>query len=147
MRKEVILAIVLGLILGTVIVAGYYRANRAVRLQDNTDTTRVTPTPTTIAGSELLAITGPEEGDIFASPIATISGNTSPDARVLIVSEKDQIFLKPSAQGFFSQEVSLIGGANHISITAVSTTGSRADKELNLVFTTELNPADYEKSN
>lgn len=146
MRKEVILAIVLGLTLGTVIVAGYYRANRVVPGDNMTNGQNQSPTPTTSAGLELLAITDPEEGDIFTTPVATVSGSTSPNARVVIVSEAEPIFIKPSAQGFFNQEVPLVGGINHLAITAVSDDGKRADKELNLVYTTELDPADYENN-
>jgi hypothetical protein len=138
MRKEVILAIILGLLLGTVIVVGYYRTNLP---KQSPITSSVEPVPSTSPNSsaELLTLNEPQDGDIFVSPVATISGTTLPEARLVIISGDQQLFVKPSASGFFTQEISLNGGVNQITITAVIPSGQRADKSINLVFTSELN--------
>lgn len=142
MRKEVLGAIILGLILGAVIVAGYYRADQAKhsRLEPGTPTV----TPEVSPNTQLLTITSPADGDIFNTPVATISGTTTPEARIVIVSENDQEIVKPSPNGYFNQEVELDGGTNRIQVSAINPTGDREDRILNLVYTTEINLEDYE---
>jgi hypothetical protein len=142
MRKEVILAIILGLILGAVIVAGYWRAN-STKQKPAPDAT-VSPTPSVSSSQELLTLTAPQEGDIFNAPVATISGTTLPTARVVIAGPNDEVFVKPSANGYFSQEITLDGGANKIQVAAIDASGQRSDKIIHLVFTTELPSSAYE---
>jgi hypothetical protein len=139
MRKEIILAIVLGLILGAIIVFGYWRANQVNQPPvDSSDNQQDLPTQTNNSDQSLLTILAPHDGDIFDVTTVTISGTTLPSARVIIVSENEQLFVVPNEQGYFNDEISLDGGVNRIQISAIDTNGQRVDKVIQLVYTTEL---------
>lgn len=137
MRKEIILAIILGLILGAVIVFGYYRTNSISPVPGESPQITISPTIAP-ANQGLLLLTAPQDGDIFSEPVATISGTTLSSARIVIVSENEQLFVKPSPNGYFNQEITLDSGLNTVLISAIDINGDRADKTINLVFTTEL---------
>ena len=138
MRKEVILAIIIGLLLGSVLVYGLHRANQAMLPQDQTDQQASTqpeaePTPTS-----LLTVYSPQDRQIFENETATISGQTQPGNALIIITEQDELTPQVDDSGNFTQTIELIPGGNLIHISAVTATGQRQDQYLNLVFTTQL---------
>ncbi len=137
MRKEVVLAIFLGLILGGIIVLGYYRSH-PVNRQAPASNIQPTPGLATEINSDILVVSDPADGDIFALPVATVSGTTQNNARVFIITPNESLIVKPSNTGVFSQEIELDGGINQVQIVAIDDQGHRADRQLQLVYTTEL---------
>ncbi len=138
MRKEVILAIIIGLLLGSVLVYGLHRANQAMSPQNQTDqqtTAQPTaqPTPTS-----LLTIYSPQDGQIFGNQTATISGQTQPNNALIIITEQNELTPQVDDSGNFTQTIELIPGGNLIHISAITSTGQKQDQYINLVFTTQL---------
>lgn len=137
MRKEVILAIIIGLLLGSVLVYGLHRANQAMSPQNTDQQTTAQPTAEPTPTS-LLTIYSPQDGQIFDIKTATISGQTQPDNALVIITEQDEITPQVDENGNFTQTIELIPGGNLIHISSVTATGQRQDQYLNLVFTTQL---------
>lgn len=140
MRKEVVFAIILGLTLGLILAFGVYRANKAT----NTDVTasnntNPTPTPTLAASnSGTLNLVNPQDGQIFNSPIATVTGSTKAGNMITIISENDELFVKPNADGSFEAEVKLDNGVNNLRVSTFTPTGDRQDVNLKVVYTTAV---------
>lgn len=141
MRKEVLIAVILGLLFGSIITYGIYQANRTAK-EVTTDTSSasgpkigdVTPTPTA-----LLTVISPVNGQVFATDSAVISGTVRPDTSVVILTELTEYLVTPETSGSFSQEIELTSGVNQIDITAINTVdGSRQDETLDIVYTTSL---------
>lgn len=139
MRKEVILAIVIGFALGLVITFGVWTANQALKEKKvETPTTSETtpPTGTPPAATFILDITSPEDGALVNEAKVMVSGRTQPDSTITITSEKGEDIVLAGADGTFANEVNLLNGTNEITITAFNLEGEEVTKTINLVYST-----------
>lgn len=135
MRKEVILAITIGLALGLIITFGVYTANKATQTNvvtgnAPTPVASVTPSPNT-----LFTLSSPSDGDILNTNSATISGKLKPGSQLIILDESEDLVVTPNPDGTFSQTIKLVSGANLIHLYAVGG-DVRQEQQLNLVFST-----------
>ena len=137
MRKEVLIAIILGLILGSILVYGIYTANQAssTYTDNSTKETSQDQTEDSHPDKQTLSISSPQDGDIFYSPQATISGQTDPQNALVIITENDHLIPNINEDGSFSQSITLIRGGNLIQVTSITPAGQRQDSYLNLVYT------------
>ena len=138
MRKEVLFAIIAGIVFGLVVALGIWRANSAFTdntVATSTQDTQVTPAPN-IGFS--LSLSEPEEGDVITSPTISVTGITSPDTWVAISGENADHTLLSDSSGEFNQEVDLVGGTNQILVTVFSENGSSAEKDVTVVFSTKF---------
>jgi len=138
MRKEVLIAIIIGFGLGLVITFGIWTANKALKesAPENTapvEETKVTPTP---SSSLELVIVSPENNIISEKEIVEISGQTSSKAIIAITYPEGEKLLEADEDGNFSTEISLIGGDNLIKISAFNDQGDEATKTLTVVYST-----------
>lgn len=138
MRKEVLVAIIIGFGLGLVITFGIWTANKALRETAPTtvpteEETEVTPTPRPVLE---LAITSPENNTISEEETIEVSGQTAPNAVIAIVYPEGEKLLEADEDGSFSTEISLIGGDNLIEISAFNEEGDQANKTLTVVYST-----------
>jgi len=135
-RKEVTLAVIIGLIVGLVIMGGVLRARRAleqIELPRPASSPEATPAPQ----SDALTLTvETADHQVTNLPSLTVSGKTSPKAYIVILGEADEHILVPTAQGLFSQEIKLVAGANTIKITSYLEDGTKVEKTLVAVYTT-----------
>lgn len=140
MRKEIFIAIFLGLSLGSIVTYGIYTANKAIQDKaiDKPQTTTI-PTPTPIPPQLLqVSIETPENYKVFTSPDIKIAGIAQQDTIISIITENNEIFTQTDKEGNFSQEVELIKGANTILVNASDGTTISPTKTLNLVYSTQL---------
>lgn len=135
MRKEVIFAVLIGLILGSILIYGIYTANKSVQNTNPDNSADISPTPTPSKAS-LVTITRPQDGTIITSPEATITGqlNQPKDTVLFIITESEEILINPSETGFFEESINLSRGGNFIQISAITNNGQRQDEYLNLVY-------------
>src|SRR5687767_11775761 len=112
MKKEVLLAIIIGLILGLIITFGIYQANRYTK-PTNTPEVNITPTPSPSTQSSLITLISPSDGDIFQDSVATISGSVKPGVFLTLLTEDDEIFVI-TKNNQFNEEIELNTGANLI---------------------------------
>ncbi len=136
-------AIILGLTLGLILAFGLYQANKTGNRAPNKTTSSAQPTPTaTSSANTFLNVVLPQDGQIYNTATATVSGSTHPDNILVIISENDELFVKPQPDGTFRSEINLSSGLNNIQIQAISPQGDKQDVKLKVVFTTAIKVED-----
>lgn len=137
MRKEVLIAIIIGFGLGLVITFGIWTANKALResVPEVAPTPEVTPIPSPTP-SFFLILTSPEDNSISAEETIEVSGSTVPGAIVVILYQEGEKILEADEEGEFSTEITLAGGANEIRVSAYDQEGNEAEKLLTVVYST-----------
>lgn len=140
MRKEVLIAIVLGFGLGLLITFGLWSANKAMKQKEELPPTaeETTPSlsPTPIPASFSLAILTPEDESVQAEEKITVSGSTEPEVQVIIISNKDEEIVEADNTGKFSADITLEKGTNEITITATNEAGDEVTKTIGVVYST-----------
>jgi|CXWL01.1.fsa_nt_gi hypothetical protein len=146
MRKEVIFAILIGLILGFVILYGIQLANQSAQNAADSSITptqsaspSVTPTPTS---STKLTITQPDNHAVVNTTSITITGKTIPGSDITILSSEDDTLTTADDSGNFSADFKLAGGENIIKITALSPDKNLEETSLTIIYTTAIIPND-----
>ena len=147
MRKEVIVAIVSGLII-SLVVGGFIwwrdrSENNLSSSAENTpsgeEATTISITATDQKESSLsvpLAIDSPVEGEIATEEEIEISGQTLSQAVVVIIYPEGETIVSADNEGNFSGTATLTGGANEIQITAYDDQGNSAEETLTIVYST-----------
>lgn len=119
MRKEVIYAVVGGVILGLVITFGVWRINSSISINKKQDINTQTPTPKpSVPGEFKIVLDKPENEDVVTNDVITVSGLTKPLSWITISAEEGDYIIQSSDNGVFSQEIDLIAGVNQIKVTA-----------------------------
>lgn len=138
MRKEVILAILLGSLLGLAIAFGVWRANLALSPQ-LPKTTTSSPAPN--KGEEVISnliVTQPEDNELVKTEKITVAGKTTPKLTVVITTPVDEVVVEADQSGNFSADVKLESGANTILVTTVDEGGQTQEQELTVTYSTEF---------
>jgi hypothetical protein len=143
MKKEVLLAIIIGFGLGLLITFGVWQANKALKqvapkqaLPPSQVQEEKTPSPTPPPSQIGLTITSPEDNSIINKEKIDISGKTSSGAIVVITYEEGEKIVEADENGNFTSEITLVGGANEITVSAYDQEGNEVTKTLNLVYST-----------
>ncbi|MGI6775984.1 MAG: Ig-like domain-containing protein [Patescibacteria group bacterium] len=139
MRKEVILAIVGGVVLGLLVIGGLWWTNKATTEESlNITPTPVLEQPPTLAPvpSLSLEIISPEDESIIEEEKITLEGKTAPESVVVVIYPEGENIVEADEEGNFETEITLVGGANEIKVTAYDEEGNQAEKNLTLVYST-----------
>lgn len=147
MRKEVLLAIMVGAFIGSTIAFGIWRANKAFLPAKQveatqtpntiTDKTSSDQTQTNVAQGSLL-VTEPENNAVVATEKVTVKGAYLPNATIVIASTEGQAIVQSDKEGSFSAEISLTGGPNIVHISAYDSEGNESTNTLTIIYSTEL---------
>lgn len=137
MKKEVLIAIVAGLILGLIITVGIYTANRSLNVQRAKKQMQSAPTPslTPTANNKTLNLTSHENFDLIDDAAVNLSGVAWPGAVVALISEVDNQIIAADDEGIFVFKTKLIKGFNEITIVAADETGAIQTQNLILTYT------------
>lgn len=139
MRKEVLMAIIIGFALGLLITFGIWTANKALKETAPKKEAppqvieEQLPTPTPQA---LLVITSPEDNSISNKGKIEVSGKTFPKTVVVVLYEDGEKILDADEEGNFSTEITLIGGSNEIEVSAYDKEENEVSKTLTVVYST-----------
>lgn len=140
MRKEVILAIVGGVALGLLVIGGLWWTNKTTTEENPiipSPTPLITQAPTlTPALSLPLEIINPENESIIEEEEITLEGKTIPGSVVVVIYSEGENIVEADEEGNFETEITLVGGANEIKITAYDEEGNQAEKNLTLIYST-----------
>lgn len=146
MKKEVLLAISIGFILGLIITFGIYTANKSLKSlptsgQIPTSTPPAnqptsTPAPTLKPGEFSLTITEPADEALVTQNSLVLKGKTASGAVISVLSETSQTQTTANDSGDFSATISLEGGFNRITVTAYDKDGKTASQSLMVTYTT-----------
>ncbi|KKU25305.1 MAG: hypothetical protein UX37_C0027G0009 [Microgenomates group bacterium GW2011_GWA2_46_16] len=138
-KKEISLAIFIGLFIALLVTGGIMRAQRALKsldLPSIRDTLLPNPTPKITNPTTLfLEITSPDNSVTKVASL-TLTGKTLQGTYIAILGEKSEYLIIPNELGSFSQEVTLVKGANNIKITVYEQNGNKIEKTVNAVYTT-----------
>ncbi|MCX6726071.1 MAG: hypothetical protein NT052_02035 [Candidatus Shapirobacteria bacterium] len=138
MKKEILIAIVIGFVLGLIITFGIWTANKSLKNESSTQKTAITENgPITNEEEKIfLKILSPDDNSLVNQNKIKITGKTFANVNIAIISEKNENILQSDEQGQFTQEVSLVSGSNEVKISAFDNEGNEAQKTLNLVYST-----------
>lgn len=136
MKKEVILAIVIGFSLGLVITFGIYTARQALNRHQSANPSPSPQSAPAATPVHNLTLTAPENETVFTTAEATISGTTTPNALITLFTEDTELLVYADNTGKFSAPITLVGGSNDITVTAVTPDGLTATAQLTLIYST-----------
>ena len=138
-KKEATVAVVIGLILALIVTGGVLRARRALQAINlgGGDTIKNILTPhQEDKNTELFLDLTTPDNSVTAEPTLTLTGKTLPGTYIAILGEKGEYLIVPNELGSFSQEVSLVKGANTIRLNVYQNDGKKIEKTVNAVYTT-----------
>ncbi len=136
MRKEVIIAIIIGFGLVLDITFGIWTANRALQ---ETPTEEPAPTPVVEVSPTpafSLTINEPENNSISSEEKIILSGSNAAGAIIVILYEEGEKILEVDEEGNFETEITLVGGANEIKVSAYDSEGNETSQTLTVVYST-----------
>ncbi len=140
MKKEVILAVISGLVLGLIITLGLYTANKSLtklKTQKRIDKQAENlPSPPLALTDKTLDITSHETHDLINQSDISLSGIAWPEAVVALMTETDNILTQADSEGIFSFQFDLINGFNEMTIIATDETGDTQTQSLILTYST-----------
>lgn len=140
MKKEVLIAVIAGLILGLIITFGIYTANRSLeqanqKKKAESQSTTV-PTPPTTPTNKTLEITSHQNFDLIDQSGQTISGIAWSEAVVALMTESDNQLVQANQDGIFTFQTKLIKGFNEITVIASDETNTNQTQNLILTYST-----------
>ncbi len=139
MSKEKIILSAVATLVG-LIVAGaafyLYQQTKVISPQELKNIAKATPTPTPLP-SFFLAIDSPKDEDVVTKKVVSVSGKTTTDATIAVVTSVDEKVVAPDRNGNFSTTVSIDNDQNVITITAVSSAGEEKTITRTVTFSTE----------
>jgi hypothetical protein len=141
MKKEIVLAVMFGLLIGLAVAFGIWRTNQALNGNEKAGTSEasVSQNPDTSTGGvvESITLSSPDMFAVFDGPKIIIKGITSPNTPILAHSSSYDELVMSEESGNFEINFELSGGANDIDITAHN--GSETNKKkLYLVYSSEF---------
>lgn len=141
MRKEVIIAILIGFGIGLIITFGIITARSAINQNQEKIIGAVTPAAEAIVNPEKLihkvALSQPENKLVVNSEKIEVSGTTTPLSVVAVMTGiSGDTVTAADETGHFYQEVTLAGGANIIKAVSISPKGERAEGQVSVVYST-----------
>ena len=134
MKKEVLIAIIVGFSLGLIITFGIYRAQKSLKERAESKNTDQNTTQIEGTANISLSITQPEDGSITDEDTITIGGISKKNALITIISSEDHQATQADELGNFSVEFSLDAGENQIHITSFSDDDTKQEKTISVVY-------------
>ncbi|MBT4124596.1 MAG: hypothetical protein HN981_01645 [Candidatus Pacebacteria bacterium] len=134
MKKETIIAILVGLSLGLFITYGVYQAKTSISPESDKDQEilSLTPAPENEFSGELV-LNSPENEIIQEDSSISVSGTTLPNSFVVIFVDNKETITSSDESGNFSIEISLENGLNIITITVLDENGRSISTERTVI--------------
>jgi hypothetical protein len=139
MRKEIVVAIIIGLFVGFVVAYGVRTAqisleNRQAEAEKAT-TTQAAVSEETVAGHSLF-ITTPEPNAVTDKNSVAIIGSTTPNSLISIIGDADEIATIADDAGNFTGTLELNGGVNTVVIKSYNDLGEAAETSFMIIYST-----------
>lgn len=140
MKKEILFAVCLGLIVGLIITFGMYRAQIAMRGSSTTNTdltgSSANPSATPSSQEDAFPVSEPLDETLTSESSVRVSGKTTPNAAILVLNGNTETVGSADQQGNFSLTVSLTSGANVLLIRSLSDTADPQEVTRTIVYST-----------
>lgn len=140
MRKEIFLAIIVGIIVGLGITFGLYTVRQQIfpnKTAQEIITSRLqNPTPTPVMGQHNLVIQQPENNLLTDQSVVKIVGRALPESYITILVPGNEYVTVADQDGDFAQDVDLDLGGNRITVVAIAPDGQQEEVVLSVVYST-----------
>lgn len=137
-QERVVLSFIMVLI--GLVVAGaaffFYQATKQSTPTEENGKIIASPTPIVDSGF-FLKVLSPKDESLVDRKTVTVSGKTTKDATVVILTTSTHEVVKPSNQGDFTTNITIDDGANYIKIQAISPSGEIETVNRIVSYTTE----------
>jgi len=141
MRKEILLAVFVGITLGLMITFGIYQNSENNKTGQNSNTDQLINNPTSTESATIqdpqLVINSPEEELLTNEEELIVSGSGNPDSFVVILVNDVESISNTDESGNFSVKVKLIPGGNLIEINSIDEDGKQISKQRTVVYEVE----------
>jgi len=138
MKTEKVILSFIAVLVGILVTGGAFYLYQSTKTPSQTSKKIVISKPTpTPQPSVFLTIKNPQDEGVVSKRVVPISGTTSKDATVVIISPLDQEVLSPTSGGDFSTTINIDDGENLIEITAISSAGEETTITRAVTFSTE----------
>ena len=128
MKKEVLIAVVSGIIIGLIVTLGIYTANKALEQQKAkkaaTEQGVDLNDGSTALTQKSLTVTSHQPYDLVNEPEIILSGIAWPKAAVALMTESDNFLIEADEEGIFSFTFKLVTGFNELILVAADDTGA-----------------------
>ena len=144
MKKEVLVAIIVGFTIGLIVVFGVITANTSLKQQsqknnpastENSPAVNLTPTGPQQTKHKI-SISEPKDLSISGNEEIVIKGTTTPKSRVVITDETSEYIIEVNDSGVFSQKITLVSGENEIKLVSFSPNLDTTEAAITVVYTT-----------
>lgn len=143
MKKEVLIAIIIGFSIGLFATVGIHLVRTRLNPPEDTQITTSSPTPQTTSVNHTLGIVTPSQNSIVRTDSTPVSGLTSPNAIVTLISPEEEQVARADSNGSFSSSILLQAGPNTIKAVSYTPDGREATAFVDVVYTTaEIAPED-----
>ncbi len=138
-KKEATVAVVIGLIIALIVVGGVLRARTAllsIKLPDRENNQSSTNKKPEEKNRDLFLEIATPDNSVTTTDKFTLSGTTLAGTYIAILGEKEEYLIVPNDLGRFSQEITLVKGANTIKLTVYQDDGKKVEQTITAVYTT-----------
>ena len=129
MKKEILIAVFVGLSMGLIITFGVYRVKNSLITTPTTDFIENTEDSNATATPTLLALHSPEDGIIQTEPELTVTGSTIPNAFVVLFVNNIDYISNSDESGNFSFKIQLEDKINVIRVHVLDENGIASVEE------------------
>lgn len=143
MRKEQVIAIILGSFIGVTVAFGIWRLSRPNQAEP--EATTIPDNPTKPQAVSNLAIVSPQNNAVVKDTQISITGLTRPNSTVAVYA--DEVYIKEAnGSGEFVIPITLAAGFNNIIIWSFEKQNAPQKQELMLIQTSKLDTPDSESA-
>ena len=138
MRKEILLAVFVGITLGLMITFGIYQNSENAKTGQNSDTDQLINNPISTESAATqdpqLVISSPEEELLTNEEELIVSGNGNPNSFVVIMVNDVETISNTDGSGNFSIKVKLNPSGNLIEINSIDEDGKQVTKQRTVIY-------------
>ncbi len=138
MRKEILLAVFVGITLGLMITFGIYQNSENAKSGQDSNTDQLINNPistqSAVVQDPQLVINSPDEDLLSNEEELIVSGSGIPDSFVVIFVNDIESISNTDQSGNFSIKVKLIKGGNLIEINSIDEDGKQISKQRTVIY-------------
>jgi hypothetical protein len=139
MKTEKIVLSLIAVLFGLLVAGALFYLFQASKTVSNTTTKAISfasPTPSPFP-SIFLTLDRPKDEEVVSKKILIVSGKTSSNAIVTVITDSSQDVITPSTNGDFSTTVSLDEGQNVLSVISIAPNGESVAAKKTVTYSQE----------
>ncbi len=139
MKKEQVILLFIATVIGILVAGAIFYLYQSTRIVpgNKLKTISISSPPPTPRPSIFLTVGSPIDQEVIDTRTITVSGKTSSDAVVAILTQNSHQMVTPAGNGDFSVTLTISDGQNIIEITAIAPNGEEAKVTRTVTFSSE----------